>query len=118
MCLARPHRGRWRLEAPVLVGAPETLLGRLRAAADGAPVAFGIDCPLGVPRGYAAAHAVERDFPAFLRGLAGRPGFFEVAGHGGGGGGPAAVLSGAGRGGDDAVGACGGAWDGVGGGAE
>ena len=30
---------------------PETLLGRLRAASDGAPVAFGIDCPLGVPRG-------------------------------------------------------------------
>lgn len=79
MCLAVPHRRGWRLAAPQPVGVPETLITRLRAAADGAPVAFGIDCPLGLPRAYVAAHVADANFPAFLRGLAGRPDFFRVA---------------------------------------
>lgn len=35
--------------------------------------------PLGLPRLYAERHARAADFPAFLRGLGGRPGFFAVA---------------------------------------
>jgi hypothetical protein len=39
---------------------------------------LGVDFPLGLPRAYAALHATEADFPHFLRGLAARPGFFDV----------------------------------------
>ena len=46
--------------------------------APGLPVALGLDLPLGLPRAYAAARP-EADFPAFLRGLADTPGFFEVS---------------------------------------
>ena len=53
-----------------------TLLARL--AADGGPVALGVDFPLGLPRAYAARHATQTSFPDFLRALAERPGFFEV----------------------------------------
>jgi Protein of unknown function (DUF429) len=60
------------------VGELATLLPRLRAAAGGGAVALGVDLPLGLPRGYAQAHVSEPDFPAFLRGLAARPGFFQV----------------------------------------
>ena len=35
--------------------------------------------PIGLPRAYAALHATEVDFPAFLRALAGRPDFYRVA---------------------------------------
>jgi hypothetical protein len=40
---------------------------------------LGIDCPLGVPRAYAAQIIGAADFPALLRGLAARPDFFTVA---------------------------------------
>ena len=66
----------WAIEAPEPVGDLATLLGRL--AARGQPVALGVDFPLGLPRRYAARHAAEPDFPAFLRGLARRPSFFAV----------------------------------------
>ena len=46
--------------------------------AKGAPVALGLDLPLGLPRDY-ARHLAEPDFPAFLRGLAARPDFFAVS---------------------------------------
>ncbi len=68
----------WRLAASVPVGDTATLLARLRAQAGGGGVALGVDFPLGLPRSFAALHATEPDFPAFLRGLAARPGFFEV----------------------------------------
>lgn len=43
-------------------------------------MALGLDCPIGLPRAYAAQHGGQaRDFPAFLRGLATRPEFFHVA---------------------------------------
>jgi hypothetical protein len=79
MSVATPASGGWVVAAPEAVGAPETLLARLLARADGAPVALGIDCPIGLPRAYAARHAAAPDFPAFLRGPASAPGFLRVA---------------------------------------
>jgi hypothetical protein len=79
MCVASPHAAGWRLDAPEPVGSPETLFARLRARAAGAPIAFGIDCPLGLPRAYAARHTNAADFPGFLRQLRDRPAFFTVA---------------------------------------
>jgi hypothetical protein len=78
MCVATPHQGRWLVGAPEPVGDCGTLFDRLRARTGGAPVAFGIDCPLGLPRAYAARRH-EPNFPAFLLGLAETPGFFTVA---------------------------------------
>jgi hypothetical protein len=75
---ARRHREGWRVAVPEPVGPLPALLPRLLARAGGGSVALGVDLPLGLPRAYAAAHATERDFPAFLRALADRPGFFEV----------------------------------------
>ena len=61
------------------VGEVGTLLTRLRALAGGAPVALGVDFPIGLPRAYAARHLDQAtDFPVFLHGLAQRPGFFAV----------------------------------------
>ncbi len=41
---------------------------------------LGVDFPLGLPREYVRRHLdVEKDFPSFLKSLAQRPGFFEVA---------------------------------------
>jgi hypothetical protein len=77
--IAMPDGQGWRIEAPTPVGPPEFFLARLRALAVDAPVALGIDCPIGLPRAYAALHATEVDFPAFLRALAGRPDFYRVA---------------------------------------
>ena len=66
--------------APEPVGDPASLLTRLRSRAAGAPVALGIDCPIGLPRAYAALHATDADFPGFLRQLHARPGLLDVAG--------------------------------------
>jgi hypothetical protein len=79
MTVAAPEGTGWRLSAPEPVGPPETLLARLQARAAGAPVALGIDCPIGLPRAYAARHVRASNFPAFLRGLDGAAGFFTVA---------------------------------------
>lgn len=83
MALARPvlgarHERAWCVSvAPV--GEVATLPARLLRAARGGPVALGVDAPIGLPRAYAACHAAGHpDFPAFLRALATRPGFFEV----------------------------------------
>jgi len=73
--LARREGGSWQAEAPEPVGEVAALLPRLLAP--GLPVALGLDLPLGLPRDYAAGRE-EADFPAFLRGLRARPGFFEV----------------------------------------
>lgn len=72
----RGARG-WRAEAPEPVGEPAAMAAALLA--DGAPVAIGLDLPLGVPRGFAQGRA-EAGFVPFLRGLAATPGFFAVAG--------------------------------------
>lgn len=76
MAVARRDGAGWRLAAPVPVGDPATLLGRLRDP--GGAVLLGVDFPIGLPRAYAEAHGIDPLFPAFLRGLAARPGFFRV----------------------------------------
>ncbi len=42
-------------------------------------MALGIDCPIGLPRAYAALHAEQPDFPSFLRARHATPDFFTVA---------------------------------------
>ncbi len=74
--IARRGVDGWQAEAPVPVGDPAAMAAAL--IAEGAPVAIGLDLPLGVPRGFAAGQA-EAGFVEFLRGLAARPGFFDVA---------------------------------------
>lgn len=72
--------GGWLADAPEAVGPPATLLDRLRARACGAAVAFGIDCPIGLPRAYVARHLdAGGNFPAFLGALAPDSPFFDVA---------------------------------------
>lgn len=75
---ARRDGADWQLDAPAPVGDLKTFIPRLRAM--GAPVAIGVDFPLGLPRAYVRAYVGERDFPAFLGGLAARPAFFSVCG--------------------------------------
>jgi hypothetical protein len=77
MTLAKGGPGGWRLAAPEPVGNVGDLLARLRAAARGGAVAFGVDLPLGVPRAYAAQRP-EDGFLPFLRQAALWPDFFKV----------------------------------------
>ena len=79
MTVIRPDAAGWRVTAPEPVGNTANMLDRLRARAGGAPVAFGIDCPIGLPRAFAALHARAVDFPSFLRGLGAQSGFTDVA---------------------------------------
>jgi hypothetical protein len=74
--IARLYGQAWRAEAPVTVGDPAALVSRLLA--EGAPLAMGLDLPLGLPRAYAAGRP-EPGFLPFLRGLGAMPGFFSVA---------------------------------------
>ncbi len=74
--LARRDGAGWHVTAPQPVGDLSTLFARLLALAEGEAVVLGVDLPLGLPRAYAARHAREPDFPAFLRGLAARPAYF------------------------------------------
>jgi hypothetical protein len=76
----RDQGGCWTAAPPCPVGDPATFLARLLAQAEGAPVALGVDLPLGVPRAW-APHAGAPDFPALLRGLNGARAekFFAVA---------------------------------------
>ncbi len=76
MTVAWGEPGGWSVAAPCPVGPVETLLARLSAG--GEAVALGVDFPLGLPRAYVARLGLAGDFPAFLRGLAARPGFFDV----------------------------------------
>ena len=68
-----------QVQAPEPVGPPETLLARLLAQAAGTGVALGLDCPIGLPRGFAGLHLAEPDFPAFLRALPDASSFWDVA---------------------------------------
>ena len=81
--------GGWCAEAPQPVGDTGSLLRRLRARAAGGDaarggecgVAFGIDCPLGLPRAYVQRHPSRcRDFREFLAGLDAMPQWLEVCG--------------------------------------
>jgi hypothetical protein len=76
--IGRSHRGSWVLDAPQPVGEVAKLLVRLAAVRDEA-VAFGIDCPIGLPRAYAGQLSGFKDFPTFLRGLHPQSSFFQVA---------------------------------------
>jgi hypothetical protein len=59
------------------VGDPAAFLDVLRAEAGGAPVALGVDLPIGVPRAYATQRA-ENGFLGFLKTIRGWPDFFVV----------------------------------------
>ena len=76
MAVARRAGTGWRLGPPVPVGDPATLLKRLQDPAG--TVVLGIDCPIGLPRGFAEAHGIETTFPAYLRGHAQGDAFFCV----------------------------------------
>ena len=78
MTIATPTPCGWQLATSTPVGDVVTLLDRLRAQANGASVALGVDFPIGLPHAYAALHVTEPDFPTFLRALATRPEFFSV----------------------------------------
>lgn len=62
---------------PRLVGDPACFLDTLREEAGGAPVALGVDLPIGVPRTYAAQRP-EPGFLQFLETIRGWPDFFLV----------------------------------------
>jgi hypothetical protein len=79
MTIIRPDGPIWRMAAPEPVGPPQTLFARLRDQSAAGSVALGIDCPIGLPRAYAARYARQADFPAFLAALADQPGFLAVA---------------------------------------
>ncbi|WP_159997892.1 hypothetical protein [Roseomonas sp. 18066] len=66
----------WRAEAPRPVGDPAALTAQLLA--EGVPLTFGLDLPLGLPRGFSVGRP-ESGFPEFLRGLVARPDFFQVS---------------------------------------
>lgn len=68
MCRAHREDGTWRISAPVRVGPTATLITRLLTEAAGAPVALGVDFPLGLPRAYAALAEIG-SFVGWLRGL-------------------------------------------------
>jgi len=68
--------GVWWAGAPEPVGDPTRRLGALLAT--GAPVALGLDLPLGLPREFAAGRS-EAGFPAFLRGLDASQDFLVVS---------------------------------------
>jgi hypothetical protein len=59
------------------VGDPASFLDALRAEAEGAPVALGVDLPIGVPRAYAVGRG-ETGFLGFLETIRGWPDFFRV----------------------------------------
>ena len=75
MCVATPRQIGWAVEIEK-VGALDTLLTRLRRRADGGPVAFGVDAPIGLPAAYRPPQ--HQDFPNFLRALAPGDPFFDV----------------------------------------
>ncbi len=82
MALALPDTAGWTLGVQPVEDV-STLLARLRDLAQGAPVALGVDFPIGLPRAYVARHLAGQampDFPTFLHELADRPEFLSVCG--------------------------------------
>jgi hypothetical protein len=77
VAIALPDGSGWRLQPPCPVGDPSTFLTRLTGQAEGGPVALGMDCPLGIPRAYAATRP-ESGFLAFLDTIRAWPDFFSV----------------------------------------
>ena len=77
VAVARRTGEGWRLHVPRPVGEVALFLARLRAEAEGGPVALGVDLPVGLPRAYAALRA-EADFLQFLRAIPNWPDFFRV----------------------------------------
>ncbi len=78
MALAMPVAGGWTVEV-VPVGELATLLSRLLVRACGGAVALGLDCPIGLPRAYAALlNGGVADFLAFLHNLTAASDFFRV----------------------------------------
>jgi len=75
--VARQDGSGWRLGVPRLVGDPAAFLDVLRDEASGAPVALGVDLPIGVPRMYAALRP-EPGFLRFLETIRDWPDFFLV----------------------------------------
>jgi hypothetical protein len=67
ICKAR-YDGAWRIAAPEPVADSATLLARLAGEANHAPIALGVDFPLGLPRAYAARAGIP-NFAAWLRRL-------------------------------------------------
>jgi len=79
MAIARPATIGWRLTIEP-VGPLDTLFQRLFAMAGGDAVMLGVDFPIGLPRAYVTRHLDPAgSFPAFLKSLADRPRFFDVA---------------------------------------
>jgi hypothetical protein len=77
VAVARRAGSGWVLETPHPVGDVASFLARLRSAAEGGPVALGVDLPLGLPRAY-AAQRTEADFLHFLEATRAWPDFFRV----------------------------------------
>jgi hypothetical protein len=77
--IGRKASGLWVLDIPRLTGDVAALLPRLARAAAGEAVVLGIDCPIGLPRAYAAQLSGLSSFPAFLKGLHPDSAFFQVA---------------------------------------
>ena len=75
--MARQTAAGWTLEAPRLVGEFAVFLASLRTEAEGAPVALGVDLPIGVPRAYAAQRP-KLGFLGFLETIRSWPDFFQV----------------------------------------
>lgn len=75
MSVATPIGSGWRVKIEK-VGDLDTLFARLGALAANAPVALGVDAPIGLPSAYQRS---EADFPAFLCALTPEDPFFEVA---------------------------------------
>ena len=81
LCRARREGAGWRVFAPEPVADAAALPARLLTESGGAPVALGVDFPLGLPRAYVARHLAGRfhDFPDCLRNIKTFPEFFEVS---------------------------------------
>ena len=77
MAVAYRRGAVWHVAEPRPVGDIGTLFPRLIAEAHGAPVAFGADLPIGVPRAY-AAQRTEPDFRGFLAATAQWSDFYRV----------------------------------------
>ena len=74
MSVATPDAAGWSVSIEA-VGPLSTLFARFRERAGSAPVAFGVDAPIGLPLAFQRDHA---DFPSFLGSLGPDAEFFHV----------------------------------------